>query len=117
EEIVFLTPDLRKPRGTRDYDYDLSVPGQVAVHEAGLTIEVRRVPADSHAGYNPEHLLDADSLPGPFRVGNGRAADRFSPAHTKSPKKSTGLLQELHVAQPDRTLWPVVVSGAEGEIV
>ena len=46
---------------------------------------------------------------------NWRPGDRFWPAHTKSPKKIKELLQERHLAQPDRRLWPVVVSG--GEIV
>ena len=70
-------------------------------------------PADGQAGYNPDHLLDADSLPGPLRVRNWRPGDRFWPAHTKSPKKIKELLQERHVAQPERRLWPVVVSGDE----
>ncbi len=65
------------------------------------------------AEYNPDQLLDAESLPGPLRVRNWRAGDRFWPAHTKSPKKLKELLQERHVAQPDRALWPVIVSGDE----
>ena len=89
------------------------VPGQVVVYEAGSSIEARRVPAGAEAGYNPDHLLDAESLPGPLRVRNWRPGDRFWPAHTKSPKKIKELLQERHVAQPERRLWPVVVSGDE----
>jgi tRNA(Ile)-lysidine synthase len=46
-------------------------------------------------------------------VRNWRPGDRFWPAHTKSPKKIKELLQERHVAQPERRLWPVVVSGEE----
>ena len=52
-------------------------------------------------------------MPGPLKVRTWRAGDRFWPAHTKSPKKIKELLQELHVIQPDRKLWPVVVSGDE----
>ena len=44
---------------------------------------------------------------------NWRPGDRFWPAHTKSPKKVKELLQERHVAQPERRLWPVIVSGDE----
>jgi len=44
-------------------------------------------------------------------VRNWRAGDRFWPAHTKSPKKIKELLQERHVAQPERRLWPVLASG------
>ena len=113
EEMLFVTPDLRETTTTQDYDYELPVPGRVVVHEAGMVIETRRAPADQLAEYNPDQLLDADSLPGPLRVRNWRAGDRFWPAHTKSPKKIKELLQERHLAQPERSLWPVVLSGDE----
>jgi tRNA(Ile)-lysidine synthase len=121
EELVFLTPDLRAQNPPLNYDYELSVPGRVIVYEAGSTIEARRIPAGGNsghdsghdAGYNPEQLLDAESLPGPFRVRNWRPGDRFWPAHTKSPKKIKELLQERQVALPERKLWPVLLSGEE----
>ncbi len=115
EELVFETPDLREPEPAHDYEYELPIPGQVSVFEAGSSITVRPVPADAQAGYNPDHLLDAESLPGPLTVRNWRPGDRFWPVHTKSPKKIKELLQEIHVRQPERSFWPVVVSG--GEIV
>jgi len=111
-ELVFLTPDLRQPAPPQDYEYDLPVPSEVSISEAGSLIEVKRVAPGGEA-YNPEHLLDADSLPGRLKVRNWRAGDRFWPAHTKSPKKVKELLQERHVAQPERRLWPVVLSGDE----
>jgi tRNA(Ile)-lysidine synthase len=113
DELVFLTPDLREAALPKDYEYELSVPGQINVHEAGSSIAVRRIPADEQPGYNPDHLLDAESVPGPLRVRNWRPGDRFWPAHTKSPKKIKELLQEDHVAHPERRFWPVVVSGDE----
>ncbi|MGO9084557.1 MAG: tRNA lysidine(34) synthetase TilS [Candidatus Sulfotelmatobacter sp.] len=113
DEIVFQTPDLRAPAGEQNYEYELPIPGTIVVNEMGLQIEARRVPAEAAAGYNPEQLLDAASLPGPLRVRNWRPGDRFWPAHTKSPKKIKELLQERHVAQPERKLWPVVQSGDE----
>lgn len=111
-ELLFVTPDLRQGAPPRDYEYELRVPGEVAISEIGAIIEVRRVSAGGGA-YNPEHLLDADALPGRLKVRNWRAGDRFWPAHTKSPKKVKELLQERQVAQPERSLWPVVVSGDE----
>ena len=116
EDLLFLTPDLRdpQPEGDRNYECELAVPGQVALRELGYAIVTKRIGfATEEAGYNPEHLLDAESLPGPLRVRNWRPGDRFWPAHTKSPKKIKELLQERHVAQPERRLWPVVVSGDE----
>ncbi len=111
EELIFVTPDLRDPAPPQDYDYELR--GRVLVYEAGSSIEARTIPAGADAGYNPEHLLDAESLPGHLRVRNWRPGDRFWPAHTKSPKKIKELLQEHQVAQPERKSWPVIVSGDE----
>jgi len=111
EELVFLTPDLRKQVPPRDYEYELPVPGEIAVYEAGSLISVQRIPADAQPRYNPDHLLDAESLPGPLRVRNWRPGDRFWPAHTKSPKKIKELLQERHVGPAERKFWPLVVSG------
>ena len=115
---MFVTPDLREPdlredAQSRDYEYELAVPGLTSVIETGSIFEVQRVPSDASAGYNPEQLLNADSLPGQLRVRNWRPGDRFWPAHTKSPKKIKELLQERHLAQPERSRWPVVLSGQE----
>jgi tRNA(Ile)-lysidine synthase len=113
EELIFVTPDLREPVQPRDYEYELSLPGQISVYEAGSSIAVRFIPANEQPGYNPDFLLDAESLPGPLRVRNWRPGDRFWPAHTKSPRKIKELLKERQVAQPQRGFWPVVVSGNE----
>jgi tRNA(Ile)-lysidine synthetase-like protein len=113
DELVFVTPNLRQPVQPQNYDYELPVPGRIVVNETGSQIEALRIPAGAEAGHNAEQLLDAESLPGPLQVRNWRPGDRFWPAHTKSPKKIKELLQERHVAQPERRLWPVVVSGEE----
>ncbi len=112
DQLLFLTPDLREQLPD-DYEYELTIPGILNISEIGLVIEARPVSAGSAAAYNPEHLLNADSLAGPLRVRNWRAGDRFWPDHTKSPKKIKELLQEHHVAHPERRLWPVIVSGNE----
>lgn len=109
EELLFVTPDLRDPLPTQDYEYKLTVPGEATVAEAGFVIQVQCIPADQAGGYNPDQLLNPDSLPRLLWVRNWRAGDRFWPAHTKSPKKIKELLQEQHVEQPKRGLWPVVV--------
>jgi tRNA(Ile)-lysidine synthase len=114
EAVVFITPDLRRQERIPDYEYPLAVPGRSLVPELGVVIEALRVAPDAEdAEYNPQELLRADLLPGRLLVRNWRAGDRFWPAHTKSPKKVKELLQERHVAQPERRLWPVVVSGDE----
>jgi tRNA(Ile)-lysidine synthase len=109
--VVFVTPDLSETAPAGDYEYELPVPGEVTVREIGSRLEVRRVAAN--AGYNPEHLLDGESLHAPLKVRNWRAGDRFWPKHTKSPKKVKELLQERHVPRAERNIWPVIVSGEE----
>jgi tRNA(Ile)-lysidine synthase len=77
-------------------------------------IEALQIAPESQApGYNPQHLLDPELLRGHLKVRNWRSGDRFWPAHTKSPKKIKELLQERHVAQPERSLWPVIEDGDE----
>jgi tRNA(Ile)-lysidine synthetase-like protein len=110
DELAFVTPDLREPSPQRDYEYELSVPGEVVVREGGFSVSVQRVPSGEQGAYNPDQLLDEESVPGPLRVRNWRPGDRFWPAHTKSPKKIKELLQDRHVAQPERGLWPVIAS-------
>jgi tRNA(Ile)-lysidine synthase len=118
EFIVFVTPDLRQPERVPDYEYPLAVPGRVFVPEIGVVIEALRFAPEVAGGaqvaeYNPQQLLRAELLRGQLMVRNWRAGDRFWPAHTKSPRKIKELLQERHVAQPGRRLWPVGVSGNE----
>jgi tRNA(Ile)-lysidine synthase len=118
EAIVFLTPDLRKHDRIPDYEYEFPLPGRAMLPELAAVIEAllikAEITAESHlAEYNPQQLLRADLLSQNLIVRNWRPGDRFWPAHTKSPKKIKELLQEQHVAQPERRLWPVVVSGDE----
>jgi len=117
DELVFLTPDLRENSQAQDYEYELSIPGEIAIAEIGSTIAARLIPANEVAEHNPDQLFEAAVLAGPLRVRNWRAGDRFWPAHTKSPRKVKELLQERHVPQPERKLWPVIVSGNSDEIV
>jgi len=114
EAMVFVTPDLRQQERIPNYEYPLPVPGRAIVPELGVVIEALRItPESQNAEYNPQQLLRADCLPGSLKVRNWRPGDRFWPAHTKSPKKVKELLQQRHVAQPARRLWPVAASQDE----
>jgi tRNA(Ile)-lysidine synthase len=96
-----------------DYEYVLTVPGVVRVPEAGSMFKVTMVPRDAMAGYNPDHVFDPALLRTELTVRNWRPGDRFWPAHRKAPKKVKQLLQERKLADGERKLWPVVVSGEE----
>jgi tRNA(Ile)-lysidine synthase len=58
-------------------------------------------------------LLDPALLEEELLVRNWHPGDRFWPAHTKAPKKVKELLQEKHLSEYERKLWPVVVSAGE----
>jgi tRNA(Ile)-lysidine synthase len=112
--LVFLAPNPRNQERAQEYEYELPIPGRAMVSETGTVIEALRIQGGSQAtAYNSQHLLDPDLLPGPLKVRNWRPGDRFWPAHTKSLKKIKELLAERGVAQAERRLWPVVVSGNE----
>jgi tRNA(Ile)-lysidine synthase len=113
EAMVFSAPSPSRQEQP-DYEYTLSIPGRAAVPELGVVIEALRLaPAAELAGYNPQQLLRADFLPAQLLIRNWRPGDRFWPAHTKAPKKVKELLQDRHIAQPERKLWPVALSGDE----
>ena len=114
EAIIFMAPDRQRQERHADYEYSLPVPGRASVAELGLVIEALRMsPEADIAEYNPQQLIRADLLPGRLIVRNWRPGDRFWPAHTKAPKKVKELLQERHLAQVERKLWPVALSGDE----
>jgi len=92
------------------YEYVLNVPGQIGVPELRSTFEARLVPRVA-AGCMDQILTTR--LGQPLTVRNWRPGDRFFPAHTKSPKKLKELLQERHIPQAERHLWPVIQSGDE----
>jgi tRNA(Ile)-lysidine synthase len=114
EAMLFVTPDLRRTEPVADYEYPLLVPGRAVVPEVEGVIEALLVAPDTQiAEYNSDQLLRADLLPECLTVRNWRPGDRFWPAHTKAPKKVKELLQERHITQAERRLWPVAASGDE----
>ena len=99
-----------------NFEYALSIPGQITVAEIQSEFHASLIPAASVEGYNPqdlENLMDAQLLAQKLQVRNWREGDRFWPAHTKAPKKIKELLQERKVIGPQRKVWPVIVSGSE----
>jgi tRNA(Ile)-lysidine synthase len=117
EQLVFTTPDLREPRQPCNYEYDLPKQGKVVVREISVEFEAQRISADLASRHDADLpldlLLDSEPLAFPLKLRNWRAGDRFWPAHTKASKKIKELLQERHVPQAERKLWPVAVSGDE----
>jgi tRNA(Ile)-lysidine synthase len=95
-----------------EYRYELSVPGEVPVFEAGLKVQALAVDSAGER-YNPETLLDWKYARRGLIVRNWHAGERFWPAHTKEPKKIKELLQDRHITGDEKKRWPVVSSGDE----
>lgn len=89
------------------YEFPLSVPGEVEIPAAGLVIATRLL--QSGEG----DLLDPDQV-GSLHVRNWRPGDRYHPAHTREAKKIKELLQSRRVPAKARAHWPVVVGEVKG---
>jgi tRNA(Ile)-lysidine synthase len=100
-----------KPCG---YSYRLPIPGAIELAELGLRVSavvVNGGPGD--ARYNGEPRLAYDRLPRELLLRNWRPGDRFWPAHTRTARKVKELLQERHLPQREKSLWPVALAGEE----
>jgi tRNA(Ile)-lysidine synthase len=103
-EVVSQTPP--------GYRYELSVPGEVLISEAGITVKALAVDSAGE-GSNPERLLDWKHAQRGLVVRNWHAGERFWPSHTKEPKKIKELLQDRHITGDEKKKWPLVASGDE----
>jgi tRNA(Ile)-lysidine synthase len=92
-----------------DYQYALTVPGQVLVRELRLQIDAAQV----NGGMRSEGLLDPAFARRRLVVRNWRTGERFWPAHSKEPKKIKELLQDRHITGEQKKRWPVIASGDE----
>ncbi len=97
-----------------DYEYQLPMPGDVLVPELGTRFVVRIHPAGEPCE-SSQCLLDQAALASQLTVRNWHAGDRFWPEHRKGARKVKELLQEKHLTELERKLWPVVV--CQGEVV
>lgn len=114
DAVEFIAPKPDTERGSENYELALRVPGEVAIAQIGSRFQAIRLnPSELPADSDPEQLFDPGLLGDTLTVRNWRAGDRFWPAHRKAPKKIKELLQESHVPQPERSQWPVVLSGNE----
>jgi len=97
-----------------DYQYELSVPGRIAIVEAGIVVEAIVINGrGSPDRYTPQHLVDSSCAQKQWLVRNWRAGERFWPAHTKEPKKIKELLQDRHIIGKKKQRWPVIACGGE----
>jgi tRNA(Ile)-lysidine synthase len=99
--------------GPADYQYALSVPGEVYLPELRATISAEIANVESVSDAERPGLLDAKRVGKELTIRNWHAGDRYWPAHTKQGKKIKELLNDKHITGWDKKFWPVMVSGEE----
>jgi len=108
--LTFQPPSSAPTTAARDFEYPLSIPGEISVPETGTRFcATLGPPISGTPAYDPGRL------PGVVQVRNWRPGDRFWPAHSRAPKKVKELLQQRKVPLAQRPAWPVIA--AAGEIV
>jgi tRNA(Ile)-lysidine synthase len=97
-----------------EYQYDLPVPGNVTVAEAGIGLETSLL-CGSGPSHQHDNLIHSRFAQHKWVVRNWQAGERFWPAHTKEPKKIKELLQTRHITGEEKQRWPVIA--CEDEII
>jgi tRNA(Ile)-lysidine synthase len=114
-----------KPAPAADFSYQLDVPGQVAVPEAGCAIsaDTRLVPSGcaaadlwGFAGRSDEAVVEATKLAAPLSVRNRRRGDSFRPLGLNGRKKLQDYFVDAKIDRFERQITPVIVDSA-GQIV
>jgi tRNA(Ile)-lysidine synthase len=126
-DTLVLTRSAGHSAATRpiSFTYELGVPGNVKVPEAGCAIsaDITIVPPGESAmalwtltGRSDEAILEAGGLIGPLSVRNRRPGDRFRPLGLRGRKKLQDLFVDAKVSRDERDTTPIILDSA-GHIV
>ena len=110
-----LILELLSANDRLDYEYRMTVPGEIFVPELASCIRADVVDLASVPQPDRDYLLDRARLGPELLIRNWRAGDRFWPAHTKQERKVKELLSDGHVTGREKKIWPVAV--CQGELV
>ena len=96
------------------FRYPLSIPGEVALPQAGCVISAERmvegrIPADTLGKRSTMAAVRMDRVPGPLAVRNRRPGDRFRPVGLGGRKKLQDFFVDEKVARTRRDEVPLVV--------
>jgi tRNA(Ile)-lysidine synthase len=113
-ETLRLAKAARKSK-PRCYEYPMVTDGVLAVHEAGMTIDCRRMssPPTELPKDHWEAVFDCAALTDPLIMRNFRPGDRFQPLGMAGHKKVKEIFIEKKAPLPARALLPLLVMGAE----
>jgi tRNA(Ile)-lysidine synthase len=109
--LTIQHPEVEPSAG--GYLREFAIPGEVGLPEIGCTLRVVPVPTAFAEEAEPGTLLRADLVGGELCVRNWRPGDRYHVAHTGKEHKLKTLFLERKVPVPERSLWPVILQGAD----
>jgi len=104
--------------GGNGFAFSLSIPGEVQLAGANLTVAAERLDTGSGRpgpwkGRGTEVGIAADALTLPLAVRSRRAGDRFHPLGAPGSRKLQDFLVDRKVARYDRDRVPLVVDGRD----
>lgn len=109
EKLVFSKELLDSP----SFCYPVTVPGQVNIHELGITYSFDIVPAQEWQPAPGLIGLDLDRMPGPLWVRSRRAGDRLRPLGFKGRKSLKKYFMEQKIPARQRNLIPLLANEEE----
>lgn len=96
---------------SKDYEYELQIPGRVVVPEIGMAIDARILdPDDAQLNQNGA-LVDGESLGPCVKIRNWKNGDFYSPIGLPSSKLKK-LFQKGRIPRRQRRQWPVLVAAS-----
>jgi tRNA(Ile)-lysidine synthase len=108
-ELRALQPEQSCP----NYEYALSIPGELCIPEIGATIRATLVKPEFAREAEPGSLLSADLVGPEVIIRNWRPGDRFWPAHSAAEEKLKRLFAEKRIPAEQRSTWPVALCGEQ----
>jgi tRNA(Ile)-lysidine synthase len=110
---VRLKPDTT--RAANLFRYSLSIPGEVALHEAGCVVSAEPAPSVGSAivSNSDVAVLQLDRCQLPLAVRNRRPGDRFRPLGLDGRKKLQDYFVDKKVPRDARDQVPIVVDDAD----
>jgi tRNA(Ile)-lysidine synthase len=100
---------FRQPQHAAEYDYELTIPGQVHIPELGKVFRAQIIEAEANQIDDQRVFVDAESIGHHVRIRNWKPGDYYRPVGWPSGKLKK-MFQRARIPRSHRTRWPVVVA-------
>jgi len=115
QALVLTSRGADRDRSANLFRYSLSIPGEVALHEAGCIVSAEPAPSAGSAilSNSDVAVLQLDRCHPPLAVRNRRPGDRFRPLGLRGRKKLQDYFVDKKVPRDARDQVPLVVDDAD----